>query len=39
MRRGGRVGMMTMMMIVKVNDDERESNREVRKLIGRVWIG
>lgn len=36
MRRGGRVGMMKM-MIVKVNGDERESNRVAQKLIGRVW--
>lgn len=34
MRRGGRVGMKKM-MIVTVNSDERESNREVQKLIGK----
>lgn len=33
MRWGGRVGMK--MMIVTVNSDERESNREVQKLIGK----
>lgn len=33
MRWDGRVG-MKMKMIVKVNSGERESNREVQKLIG-----
>lgn len=35
MKRGGIVGMK--IMIVKVNGDERKSNREAQKLIGRVW--
>ena len=33
MRWGGKVG-MKMMMIVTVNSDKRESDREVQKLIG-----